>query len=707
MKINTAPTDIAVMGNIDSVKEFTIKSTARSFQILSSGLYSNKIRAIIRELSCNAYDSHVAAGVPDKKFEVHLPTAVEPWFSIRDFGVGLDQTQVKNLYTTYFESTKTDSNDYVGALGLGSKSPFSYTDNFTVTAIKNGLKGVYTAFVNPQGVPSVALMTESKTRELTGVEIRMSVDNNSDFYKFTDEALRVYRYFATRPVVKGPSGFTFSEIEYEDRDVIPGVHVRDAFRSNFSNAIMGNICYPIDVPNKEKTIGELAHLLSCGLDIHFPIGSLDFQASREGLSYIPQTIDAIKAKLEELQASVFGKIESEVNAITNDWEKLDYLQKKSRMPIWQIPIMAFIKTSNIPTIAPNIRQVYPKPIKLLTASLRADFNISLSLFDNYRKMCAVRPVSYYDGSKVQEGHEIGPVMNTKFIINDLKSGHLVRCRVWAENNQVRNVIILSPADNSKPMDVDGFMLSIHSPPESIKMKASDIPKPEKVQTEVAPAVIMRYDDRSYSQGWKCDKNISAFDDTQTYYYVNLKGNSLMSDYGITDMAALVIAVHTSGVIAKLPTIYGIRRTAAADIEGKTNWLKFEDLIKENLTKLPREMLVSTVSQETQPARRNMSIEMVKNITSQVDPKSTFAEYAEFDTSTKKTSYRSYVGLRMLLTKFLGDDTELVKLMKTFEILSTAVFKKYPLLKSIDFYGVDSSAVANYINIVDQHQKENV
>ena len=44
------------------------------------------------------------------------------------------------LYTTYFRSTRNNSNDSVGCLGLGSKAPFAYTDSFTVEAYLNGIK---------------------------------------------------------------------------------------------------------------------------------------------------------------------------------------------------------------------------------------------------------------------------------------------------------------------------------------------------------------------------------------------------------------------------------------------------------------------------------------------------------------------------------------------------------------------------------------
>ena len=111
MILNSAPQNEAVLSNVGATTEFRIKASAKAFGILSSGLYQNKVRAIIRELSCNAVDSHVAAGKSGTPFDIHLPNSLEPWFSIRDYGTGLSHEQVINIYTTYFESSKTDSND--------------------------------------------------------------------------------------------------------------------------------------------------------------------------------------------------------------------------------------------------------------------------------------------------------------------------------------------------------------------------------------------------------------------------------------------------------------------------------------------------------------------------------------------------------------------------------------------------------------------
>ena len=112
MKSVVQERDIERSGNfVEST--FKIKANGKAFKILSDGLYSDKIKAIIRELSCNAYDSHIEAGT-DKPFDVHLPTRFDPTFYIRDYGTGLSKEDVEAIYTTYFESTKTNTNDAIG-----------------------------------------------------------------------------------------------------------------------------------------------------------------------------------------------------------------------------------------------------------------------------------------------------------------------------------------------------------------------------------------------------------------------------------------------------------------------------------------------------------------------------------------------------------------------------------------------------------------
>ena len=82
--------------------ELRMESNAFSFRVMSDSIYSDKPMAVLRELGCNALDAHVAAGTDDKPFDVHLPNSFEPFFSIRDYGTGMSDADIKGIYTTYF-----------------------------------------------------------------------------------------------------------------------------------------------------------------------------------------------------------------------------------------------------------------------------------------------------------------------------------------------------------------------------------------------------------------------------------------------------------------------------------------------------------------------------------------------------------------------------------------------------------------------------
>lgn len=321
MKLETPSVPVEVGGEI-AAGDFHIKNSATAFAILSSGLYSNKYEAILRELGCNAYDSHVEAGCAEKPFTVHLPTRLNPVFSVRDYGVGLDHEQVMGLYTTYFESTKNDSNDFVGCMGLGSKSPFSYTKNFTITAIKNGMKGQYSAFIGEKGVPAIVQLFSEETDEGSGVEITFAVEDRSDMRQFTHEAKKVYKWFAVRPEFTGDA-ITIPELQYAEMDIIPGTHMKESQHyNNESFAIMGNVAYPIDVPEGEELpegIRDLLHENS--FVIRFDIGELGIAASREELSYDPSTIANLIKKGEKLMTALEVHVVNKLKPAKSKWER--------------------------------------------------------------------------------------------------------------------------------------------------------------------------------------------------------------------------------------------------------------------------------------------------------------------------------------------------------------------------------------------------
>jgi hypothetical protein len=286
MKLNIAPTPVERVGVVTESKDFGIKSTAKAFQVLSSKLYKNKIAAVIRELSANAYDSHVAVWRNDYPFEVHLPTAFEPYFSIRDFGTGLTHTAVGTIFTTFFESTKEGSNDFIGALGLGCKSPFSYVDSFVVYTFDGTNRRTYECFVE-NGQPKLAHKATVPSNEECGVEISMAVQLE-DCATFAAEAAAIYLWFKVRPTI---TGNTLAIPEY------PALRGSCwSVAPNGFHAIMGQVRYPID----PQIVGtSLKNLI-----VHFDIGEIDVQAGREELSYDKTTIAAIQQRLVLVEAEI-------------------------------------------------------------------------------------------------------------------------------------------------------------------------------------------------------------------------------------------------------------------------------------------------------------------------------------------------------------------------------------------------------------------
>ena len=156
--------------------DIKIESSAMMYDILSSGIYKDKILAVIREYICNAYDAHVSVGKCDTPFKVRLPSYLDSTFSVTDEGSGVDPKMIGKIFWTYDRSTKTDDEQTIGALGLGSKSAFAYTKSSFV--VKNNYQGVeytYFCFINEKGVPQGSKVGETPTDLHNGITVEFAV----------------------------------------------------------------------------------------------------------------------------------------------------------------------------------------------------------------------------------------------------------------------------------------------------------------------------------------------------------------------------------------------------------------------------------------------------------------------------------------------------------------------------------------------------
>lgn len=315
----------------DSSNAFTIAATGKAFKILSDGLYSDKITAIIRELSCNAYDSHVAAGKPDMPFEIHLPTPDENWFSVTDFGTGISDDDVNRIYTRYFASTKTNSNDFVGQLGLGSKSPFSYTREFTVRSRFNGFERTYRMYFDDMDTPRVEFLYEKDCAAAglpsSGLDVSFTV-NDSDMPRFRGRAVEVLSWFKVIPKITGPL-FNLS-IDTVASGINAGgwmMRQQKGYSPLPPIALMGNVAYPIDPGNIENISDRDTSLLSMPVVIQFDIGDLEVSASRESLGYDKKTQASIVAKCQAVTADIHAHYDTIIKDFNTKWEARTFYDK--------------------------------------------------------------------------------------------------------------------------------------------------------------------------------------------------------------------------------------------------------------------------------------------------------------------------------------------------------------------------------------------
>jgi hypothetical protein len=297
---------------IQNSTKFGIKSTGlhHILGILRNQLYSDKVLAVIREYTCNAVDAHTEALCGERPIEVTFPTRMNPNFSVRDFGHALSDDEIQNVYAFYGESTKRNSNDQIGMLGIGSKSAFAYGDNFVINSFIDGKKNTYNAFIDPSQVGQISKLSVEDTDEENGIEIVVPIkDDDAEEFRKKGEAL--FKWYKVRPIVKGVAQFV-----YDDDEVLfsgDGWEWRNTSNDRYNRgeamAVMGNIGYPID--DYALNLGyddDYKNLLTDSLVLKIDIGDLEISASREKLQYTDYSKKNLKKMLMRVQKEIADQI---------------------------------------------------------------------------------------------------------------------------------------------------------------------------------------------------------------------------------------------------------------------------------------------------------------------------------------------------------------------------------------------------------------
>jgi hypothetical protein len=324
----------------------SLADSAHIMTILRDTLYTDKVLAVLREYSANAWDAHRDVGKGNVPVKVTIPTNMNPTLEIRDFGKGLSPEGVFTVYTQYGASTKRDSDNAVGMLGIGSKSGFAYSDSFTIVSRYEGMKRTYVAVLDKTNKGVINLLHEEPCDPAdTGVAIQIPVDP-SDIWEFEDKARNLFKYFEPRPDINIQIPLLpATQQQLKSGTIFDGnLDEQNSYSRKYSVgewvAVMGCIPYRINMEQVRKlddgAVGIPDFLTHISGALYFNIGDVQVNASREELKYTQETKVAIVERFNLLvEEYVLNTIDNINNASKSPWERR---VKSQMLPHLGIPV---------------------------------------------------------------------------------------------------------------------------------------------------------------------------------------------------------------------------------------------------------------------------------------------------------------------------------------------------------------------------------
>lgn len=292
-------------------KNFNFELNGKTFKALFSDIYTDKIGSVVREIASNCRDSHVEADKADVPFDIKIGSDGfgSNIISFTDYGVGMSKRDIKKLFTSFFSSTKDKDNNAIGGFGIGSKSPLAYTNQFTVTSIKDNKKNV-AVITKIDNVPQYSLVIDdypTDSENMTVVTIPIEDKDVGKFLKAIKEQLWLFNPLPNVEVDSEDFSFDNRKLIFEDGDV--SVYYNDSKRSPEYNVFIdiGGIPY-IFVHNK-----SFAHVHKYFTVVYKqPIGKYELTLSRESISL---SVDD--------KENIFSEINRSVNRFQAFIEKQD------------------------------------------------------------------------------------------------------------------------------------------------------------------------------------------------------------------------------------------------------------------------------------------------------------------------------------------------------------------------------------------------
>lgn len=331
MIVNTITNPTRTSSKLNS-SAMTVNITGTSFSFILDNLYTYPHRAIVRELSCNAWDAHVAAG-NEAPFHIQVPSKLNPTLIIKDFGTGLDAEEIDKYLNTLYSSSKGETNDQIGGFGLGSKSPFALVPSFYITSIKDGKEYKCFWYRNSEGIPVLTVQSTKDTDQPNGLTyVVQFAEKDVDqivqacasevvglpvpplFFSDINDPSTMFDHLANSGLEKLHSTKDYAIIT-DNNNIILGTNQRLSYRSTFLGVSIGGVLY--NLPNSfntydflSKTAPSFSNLFEHGNRKVFmfkvPIGLIKLPSTREHILDTSENVEILK-KYAEIACTAYSQ----------------------------------------------------------------------------------------------------------------------------------------------------------------------------------------------------------------------------------------------------------------------------------------------------------------------------------------------------------------------------------------------------------------
>ena len=668
MKVTESTINVQSSG-IQSESFFNVKESnvGHIFSILRNKLYSNKPLAIIREYCTNAFDAHVEAGIPERPIEVSFPTAFKNSLTIRDFGYGLSENDVFNVFASYGESTKRNTNDQVGMMGLGSKSAFCYVNDFTITSYHAGKKSTYLAYIDETNIGKISKIAEEPTNE-TGLAIDVVV-KTIDLKAFRDVAGDFLAEFKPQPIIHNDDNVVRMMAEKQNETyLVKGdfYAIINRYFGNTSSVRMGNVTYPFNFNDITPTLtiaedDALYCFRYLTVKLLAPIGSVVPSASRESLEMDDKTKLFIKNELLRVVDNVKQDMQLKYDACPSLYDFLCNLNKTSSIAyeLRMRPQYKGIEYTRMNSVIS--RKHYPEiaSMKVINPDVRQSFGDSKDFAPEPKKVI--------------------------FVYDDTVKQNTVRSRIMNSGLAHRNAVIMqfkSVADKDAIVnhpDWQGANFVDVSTLEYVKASKSSV-------GAFAKSEVYRYNggQGTLRNTWVVD-NLSL--QQSEGIYVEIKRYAPVFKYpngkvlaGISELSDLLTNCRILGIT--INTLYGIKYS---DIDKLgAGWVELGDYIQQALYNMTDEQIESMNKAKIS---NDVPNEWSRAFTwgGMIDNDADMTRLKEIIEHYYNTSpITSTMGSRIANLKYYGFDMYL-DIAKECDVLINKTLEKHPILKCLFGY----------------------